>query len=71
MEGQQIPLSQLKGLRECLDIDPVLYLAQLINLRGPGRTRPHHMHLVHHVSPVSRFAIWPQVASADAGVISS
>lgn len=25
------------------------------------------MHLVHHVSPVSRFAIWPQVASADAG----
>jgi hypothetical protein len=66
----EIAAAAEKAWRECLDIDPALYLAQLINLRGPGRTHPSHAARASRFA-VSRFAIWPQVASVGTGVISS
>ncbi|KAK0740898.1 hypothetical protein B0T18DRAFT_418957 [Schizothecium vesticola] len=49
----EIAVAAEKAWRECLDIDPALYLAQLINLRGPGRTHPSH------AARASRFARFP------------
>ena len=49
----EIAVAAENAWRECLDIDPALYLAQLINLRGPGRTHPSH------AARASRFARSP------------